>query len=505
MDYETLWGLEFRSRPAQEHDALRRQVLEDVKRLETTNPKPDAGLLALLIGGYRQGGASPKTVAAVEDRLLRQYPKSEETYGIVFARWRSKNKEPNDQQDTVAWDSYNHAYHAALKGWVRDFGDLPAVKYGWFFANFEGKDETISEADGITTMEGYMRYWTEVQLRLASKYRYAQIFPWQDHGAAEFLINHRWRPDSVSALLREAELLFAKEWSRSRQDDNLTAENLDRLDSSEQNSRQELAKLTLIEAKVTGRPEEARRIEGSVNGPEPKQESLKSDYWWNRAKLAALEGHKADALAYYQLALQRRQEAPRVWHGELRDDLGDEARALWKKMGGTDTAWALRSSLTRGKVQELTAVRWERVQKPFPPFELADLSGKVWRLKDLAGKSLLINVWATWCGPCREELPRLQEVYEKVKGRSDIQILAFTIDENVGSVAPFLRENGYTFPVLPAYSFVMGLLPDQFGIPKNLIVDPKGAWGLMQGGFDSTDPHWMQEIIQKLESVQANK
>ena len=96
-------------------------------------------------------------------------------------------------------------------------------------------------------------------------------------------------------------------------------------------------------------------------------------------------------------------------------------------------------------------------------------------------------------------------MYEKVKERADIQILAFNIDENVGSVAPFLRENGYTFPVLPAYSFVMGLLPDQFGIPKNLIVDPKGAWGLMQGGFDSTDPHWMQEIIQKLESVQANK
>ncbi len=77
-------------------------------------------------------------------------------------------------------------------------------------------------------------------------------------------------------------------------------------------------------------------------------------------------------------------------------------------------------------------------------------------------------------------------------------------DENVGLVAPFVKEKSYTFPVLPAFSLVMGQL-GLSGIPQNWIVDPKGAWGLMQGGFDSTDPHWMQEIIQKLESVQANK
>jgi thiol-disulfide isomerase/thioredoxin len=504
MDYETLWGLEFRSRPAQEQDALRLQVLEDVKRLGSLNTKPDAEMLTLLIKGYRQGGASPETVTAAEDRLLRQDPKSEEANKIVFARWLSNNKEPNDQQDAVAWASYNQAYHTAVRGWVQDFGDLPWVQYYWFRANFEGNDETLSEAEGITAMEGYMRCWEEAHFRLASKYQYPRLFPWQNHEAAEFLLNHRWRPDSVSALLREAELLFGKEWSRSRQDDNLTTEDLDRLNSSEQNSRQDLAKLTLNEAKVTGRPDDARRLEAFINGPEPKQEDLKSDYWWNRAKLAALQDHKLDALAYYQLALQKRQEAPRVWHGKLRDDLDDEARALWKEMGGTDTTWALWSSPARRKIQELTELRWERAQKPFPPFELADLSGKVWRLKDLAGKSLLINVWATWCGNCLAELPLLEGMYEKVKERADIQILTFNADENVGLVAPFVKEKGYTFPVLPAFSLVTGQL-GLSGIPQNWIVDPKGGWGWTGGGFDSGDPNWMQEIMEKLESAQANK
>ena len=201
---------------------------------------------------------------------------------------------------------------------------------------------------------------------------------------------------------------------------------------------------------MTGRIEEAGRVESSVDGPEPKQDRLRSDYWRNRAKFAALQGHNADALAYYQLALRNRQMAPKVWHGKLRDDLGDEAHAFWKEMGGTDTAWAVWSSPTPGKVQELTEVRWERAEKPFPPFELVDLSGKVWRLKDLAGKSLLINVWATWCGPCREELPHLQEVYEKVKDRADIQILTFNTDENVGCGCTVPERKRVHFPCTPS-------------------------------------------------------
>jgi hypothetical protein len=303
MDYETLWGLEFRSHPAQEHDPLRRQVAEDVKRLESLNPKPDARMLALLIRGYRQSGAPSETVTAAEDRLLQQFPKSEEAYEIVLVRWHGQNKEPNDQKDALAWASHNHAYYAAVKGWVQEFGDLPRVKYDWFWANFQGKDETISESDGITTMEGYMQFMAELLLRLGSKYQYRQLLPGQDLGAAEFLLNHRWQPDRAFALLRESGLTLTKERSRTQQDDNLTAEDLKGRDSSEQDLWQNLAKLTLDEAKAAGRPKETRRVEAFVNGPEPKQEGLKSDYWWNRAKLAALEGHKADALTYYHLAL----------------------------------------------------------------------------------------------------------------------------------------------------------------------------------------------------------
>jgi thiol-disulfide isomerase/thioredoxin len=134
-----------------------------------------------------------------------------------------------------------------------------------------------------------------------------------------------------------------------------------------------------------------------------------------------------------------------------------------------------------------------------PAFELADLSGKTWRLKNLEGRAVLINVWATWCGPCKAELPHLEKLYERVKDRSDLQILTLTIDEDLGAVAPFMKEKGYTFPVLPASSFVTGLL-DLVAIPQNWIVDAKGEWR-WTGAPPVPDAEWEEAMLKQLESA----
>jgi thiol-disulfide isomerase/thioredoxin len=171
-------------------------------------------------------------------------------------------------------------------------------------------------------------------------------------------------------------------------------------------------------------------------------------------------------------------------------------------MGGTETAWELWSKPSAAKGEELAEGRWQKPKKTLPPFELAVLSGKTWRLKDLEGKSLLINVWATWCGPCQAELPHLQQLYEKVKDRTDVQVLTFNIDEELGLVEPHLKEKGYTFPVLTAYNFVMSLL-DSIGIPQNWIIDPKGSWRWTQFGFGG-GADWVESMIERLESVKSD-
>jgi thiol-disulfide isomerase/thioredoxin len=68
--------------------------------------------------------------------------------------------------------------------------------------------------------------------------------------------------------------------------------------------------------------------------------------------------------------------------------------------------------------------------KPLPEFSAADLVGRVWQLRDLHGKATFVNFWATWCGPCLGEHGGIEELYERVKSRADIQVLTFSVDDD---------------------------------------------------------------------------
>jgi thiol-disulfide isomerase/thioredoxin len=111
---------------------------------------------------------------------------------------------------------------------------------------------------------------------------------------------------------------------------------------------------------------------------------------------------------------------------------------------------------------------------------------------------LLINVWASWCGPCRAEHPHLQKLYERVKDDPKIQIVTFNIDDEIGNVAPYIQENKYTFPVLLAKDYADELSVNS--IPRNWIVDAKDTWEWEQIGFGSEDK-WEDEMLAKLKET----
>ncbi len=488
--YETLWGLEFRSRPPQQHAALRRQVAEDLKRLESANPKPDGEWLAFLKGGYKQSGATEATLTALDDRILKEFPSTDAAFSVVNARWRKAHKEPEEQKDTAAWTAYDQAYDEALKGWIHDYPDNTYLsRTAWYYAI--SSDMSLAEKEGIAAMDHY--------LKAAIDYEPPDSSPYID--AADFLVTHKWQPKRALDLLHKAQPMLAIELNRLRADD-LTADREDERERRVVYEQQNLTGLILQAARLANRPAEAQSLRATVEGAPPKSPKRQSDYWRNRARLAALENRKADALTYYQLALQTRMSPPTPWHGRLEDPVSDEARAVFKELGGTDVAWAVWTKPPGAKPQEATEGRWEKPTRQLPTFELADLSGKTWKLATLEGKSVLINIWATWCGPCNTELPHLQKLYETVKDRPGLQILTFNIDEDLGLVEPFMKEKGYTFPVMPAFSFVTTLL-DGFAIPQNWIVDPKGAWRWTQIGYGG-EPDWMDVMIQRMEMVKKS-
>jgi len=105
-------------------------------------------------------------------------------------------------------------------------------------------------------------------------------------------------------------------------------------------------------------------------------------------------------------------------------------------------------------------------------FSLNDLQGKRWHLLDLRGKVVLVNFWATWCPPCRKEMPDLDALYNKFKDQG-LVVLAIS-DEQAAKVAPFIGERKISYPVLLDPGRKVNELFQVEGIPKSFVFDREG-------------------------------
>jgi peroxiredoxin len=105
-------------------------------------------------------------------------------------------------------------------------------------------------------------------------------------------------------------------------------------------------------------------------------------------------------------------------------------------------------------------------------FTLNDLQGKAWHLRELRGKVVLVNFWATWCPPCRKEMPDLDALYNKFKDQGFV-VLAIS-DEEAAKVSPFIGERKIGYPVLLDPGRKVNELFQVEGIPKSFVYDREG-------------------------------
>ena len=124
-------------------------------------------------------------------------------------------------------------------------------------------------------------------------------------------------------------------------------------------------------------------------------------------------------------------------------------------------------------------------------FTLADLQGKAWRLGDLKGKVVLVNFWATWCPPCRKEMPDLQALYDKYKDQGFL-VLSIS-DEDAAKVAAFIAQQKITYPVLldPGRKVNEECVVE--GIPKSFVYDRDGK--LVAQSIDMRTRRQFQEML----------
>jgi len=116
-------------------------------------------------------------------------------------------------------------------------------------------------------------------------------------------------------------------------------------------------------------------------------------------------------------------------------------------------------------------------QKGFlaPDFELQTITGEVVKLSDLRGQAVLVNLWATWCPPCRAEMPAIEKVYNQYKD-DGLVVLAvnMTYQDTQSNIAPFVAEYGLTFPILLDQMGSVGTAYQLRSLPSSFFINRDG-------------------------------
>lgn len=135
-----------------------------------------------------------------------------------------------------------------------------------------------------------------------------------------------------------------------------------------------------------------------------------------------------------------------------------------------------------------------------PDFEYTLADGTTHTLSQLRGKKVLLNFWATWCGPCRQEMPHLNKLYEKYKA-SGFVLLGVNVDDDTAQAAGVASKLGVTFPVLPDADKRVSRQYDLSAMPSTVLIDRDGRVRYLhrgyQSGYENTYDRQIRELLKE--------
>ena len=151
-------------------------------------------------------------------------------------------------------------------------------------------------------------------------------------------------------------------------------------------------------------------------------------------------------------------------------------------------------AVTQAPAESQTTLPPETTEPDYsaPDFTMLDSDGNQVKLRDFVGKPIVLNFWASWCGPCKSEMPEIQKFYEQYG--EEIHFLLVSVDDSADTAKAFIAEEGYTFPVyfditsMGAYTYGASSIPLTYFINANgdLMAYYRGAMSadILQQGID---------------------
>lgn len=498
--YRTLWSLEFKTHPASEYGPLRAKVAQDLERLRQLNLVDTKEWYQTLAAGYRLLKDEKQAAWADKQYMTRFQPES-----VAMDEWFDEHMFPGAD----ASPSTKHAFYSELFAqsgewlkkspnnlmiwaWYRllaieNLDDIPAAEVE------SNAEQFLEAADRDLGPRGpYSSQYSEAAEVLSQKHLAPQReVNWAEKGLAQWDIESSEPRNDLDTSQEQEKLTADRAYNRLQ------------LLGYETDGYLELKRKDSAEVQLDQMNRWLQDFKSLPGNADSAKETarLYTLYWGLRAREAELQGHKEDAMGFYENALLARLAALQKPATGGKDELADSAHKLWKSLGGTEEGWQLWYARPANDAANHSAAQWQDADEPLPAFRLTDLNGKTWDLAALRGKTVFMNFWASWCGPCRLELPHLQELADQYKDRPDVQFITLNMDANPGLAQPVTKELSLSLVVIPAYSFALARL-NVGPLPENWIADNKGVVRLKGIGYDPSK-NWKAGVNDAIEKVKA--
>ncbi|MGA2137009.1 MAG: hypothetical protein ABSH50_32355 [Bryobacteraceae bacterium] len=390
--YSTLWSLEFAAHPPSAYDALRKQVADDVAHLRALNMENVRQWWRALEEGYKLTNDEKQSDWAAGQSARRfptwdlpehiQWYEHHDYPGADVPADKKKAYYSDLLQQTDAWiklrpKSY-YIWRERLQA-LDHLDDAPAAEVASCFAKVLALAQADKGPQPLDSVTDFQLVWVLYNKKLQPRRQLelAQNYLEQFAIDSQQYLDDRYVSKNVDSTFWSTHWKFSAYF--------FAADAYVRLKQAAQ------ARDALTHADVV-----LQALKSQINGKDEFRKAYatqESSYWLAEARLAQLQGHQLDAMAYYESALLARLDSGSLPAPGEKDDVAQDAHQLWARLGGSDESWKLWYTRRADAVAAQSHLTWENAQDPLPPFQLADLHGKTWQLADLKGKVAFLNFW----------------------------------------------------------------------------------------------------------------